>query len=276
MAHPGDSGGMRIGEVLKSARTRQGIDIAEVEERTKIRTKYLRALESEDWDVLPNPAYAKGFLRTYSQMLGLDADAIVDEYVRQVESRLEPGGLLGGVGEPVLEGRRRPANGGPSRLGTLGLVLVGVAAVVGILLVVGLIGGDEGGEGDRRPAAREKAKKDGGKDGGGDKDQEQPAEPKPPQTVSLQLSVNSEVQVCLVGANDSVLIAGQVLSAGTEESFEQPRFLLRFPSGYDRSQFDLTIDGKPGRLPEVTGPAAYVLEPGEKPRAKDPPGEGCP
>jgi cytoskeleton protein RodZ len=274
MNRPGDSDGMPIGEVLKSARTRQGIEMAEVEERTKIRTKYLRALESEDWDVLPSPAYAKGFLRTYAQLLGLDADAIIDEYVRQVESRLEPGGLLG-VGEPVLEGRRRPADGPPSRFGTIGLVLLGVVAAAAILLVVGVIGGedDEGGR-DGRPGVREKGKKDGGKSREGDK--EKPAAPKPAEPVALQLSVNSGVQVCLVGADDKVLIASQVLSAGTEESFEQPRFLLRFPSGYDRSQFDLTLDGKPARLPEVTGPAAYVIEPGAPPRPRDPPGEGCP
>jgi hypothetical protein len=78
MARPDEGGGMRIGEVLKGARTRQGLDIGTVEERTKIRTKYLRALEAEDWERLPSPAYAKGFLRTYSNLLGLDADAIVD------------------------------------------------------------------------------------------------------------------------------------------------------------------------------------------------------
>ncbi len=85
MAHPEDRGQMRIGEVLKRSRTRQGIEIRDVEERTKIRTKYLRALESEDWDLLPDPAYAKAFLRTYAQLLGLDADAIGDAYRRQVE-----------------------------------------------------------------------------------------------------------------------------------------------------------------------------------------------
>ena len=93
---------MRIGEVLKRSRTRQGIEIADVEERTKIRTKYLRALESEEWDVLPSPAYAKGFLRTYAQLLGLDADAIVDEYRRQVESELPAGPPLR-LGEPDFD-----------------------------------------------------------------------------------------------------------------------------------------------------------------------------
>ncbi|MEO8092294.1 MAG: helix-turn-helix domain-containing protein [bacterium] len=85
MSNPEDRGQMRIGEALKRSRTAQGIEIREVEERTKIRTKYLRALESESWEALPDPAYAKAFLRTYAQVLGLDADALVGAYRRQVE-----------------------------------------------------------------------------------------------------------------------------------------------------------------------------------------------
>ena len=88
MADQGRGSGLPIGEVLKRARTRQKVDIRTVEEQTKIRTKYLRALENEEWDVLPGPAYAKGFLRTYAQFLGLDGDALVDEYRRTVESSL--------------------------------------------------------------------------------------------------------------------------------------------------------------------------------------------
>ena len=274
MDGPGESDGMRIGEVLKSARTRQGIEMRDVEDRTKIRTKYLRALESEDWDVLPSPAYAKGFLRTYSQLLGLDADAIVDEYVRQVESQLEPGHPLR-VGDAVLEGRRRPTDRPPSRLSPLALVAAGVAIAAAIFLVIGVIGGDDddGGE-DVRPAAQGKAKEGKGEGKGQRKDDDKPARAQGP--VALHLSVRSDVQVCLVGAEDNVLIAGQVLTAGTEENFQQPRFLLRFPSGFDRSQFDLTLDGKAARLPETSGAAAFAIEPGARPRALEPPGQGCP
>ena len=86
MATRDEATGLPIGEVLKRARTRRKVDIHTVEEQTKIRTKYLRALENEEWDVLPGRAYAKGFLRTYAQFLGLDGDALVDEYRRTVES----------------------------------------------------------------------------------------------------------------------------------------------------------------------------------------------
>ena len=86
MATRDEADGLPIGEVLKRTRTRRKLDIRTVEERTKIRIKYLRALENEEWEVLPAPAYAKGFLRTYAQFLGLDGDALVDEYRRTVEA----------------------------------------------------------------------------------------------------------------------------------------------------------------------------------------------
>ena len=56
------------------------IDISEIEVETKIRAKYLRALENEEWDLLPGPTYVKSFLRTYAEALGLDGRLLVEEY----------------------------------------------------------------------------------------------------------------------------------------------------------------------------------------------------
>jgi cytoskeletal protein RodZ len=69
-----------IGSSLRDARTRQELDFPELEERTKIRSKYLRALEDERFDILPAPTYVKGFLRSYAEALGLDGQPFVDEY----------------------------------------------------------------------------------------------------------------------------------------------------------------------------------------------------
>jgi len=69
-----------IGTTLKDARLRQGLDFPELEQSTKIRPKYLRALEDERFDVLPAPTYVKGFLRSYAEALGLDGQPFVDEY----------------------------------------------------------------------------------------------------------------------------------------------------------------------------------------------------
>ena len=74
-----------IGSTLREARMRARIDISEVETRTKIRAKYLRAIENEEWDLLPGPVYVKSFLRTYGDYLGLDSRMLIDEYKRRYE-----------------------------------------------------------------------------------------------------------------------------------------------------------------------------------------------
>jgi cytoskeleton protein RodZ len=69
-----------IGNSLREARLRQGFELPRVEADTKIRAKYLRALEEEHFEVLPGDTYVKGFLRTYAEFLGLDGQLYVDEY----------------------------------------------------------------------------------------------------------------------------------------------------------------------------------------------------
>jgi cytoskeleton protein RodZ len=69
-----------IGNSLREARLRQGFELPRVEADTKIRAKYLRALEDERFEVLPGDTYVKGFLRTYAEYLGLDGQLYVDEY----------------------------------------------------------------------------------------------------------------------------------------------------------------------------------------------------
>src|ERR1700757_241941 len=69
-----------IGNSLRDARLRQGLDFPQVELATKIRGKYLRAIEEEQFDVLPAGTYVKGFLRAYAEFLGLDGQLYVDEY----------------------------------------------------------------------------------------------------------------------------------------------------------------------------------------------------
>ena len=70
---------------------RAQIDITEVEAATKIRAKYLRALENEEWDLLPGPTFVKTFLRTYGEYLGLDARLLVEEYRQRYERPSDAG-----------------------------------------------------------------------------------------------------------------------------------------------------------------------------------------
>lgn len=69
-----------IGSSLRDARTRRGLELSQIERDTRIRPRYLEALEDERFDLLPGEAYAKGFLRTYANFLGLEGERFVDEY----------------------------------------------------------------------------------------------------------------------------------------------------------------------------------------------------
>jgi hypothetical protein len=69
-----------IGSSLRTAREHRQLPLSDVERATNIRSKYLAALEEEQFDVLPGTAYVKGFLRTYADFLGLDGATFVDEF----------------------------------------------------------------------------------------------------------------------------------------------------------------------------------------------------
>jgi len=66
-----------LGELLRATREAKGVSLAEVEEATKIREKYLAALEAEEFDVLPGEVYVRGFLRNYAIYLGLDPNDVL-------------------------------------------------------------------------------------------------------------------------------------------------------------------------------------------------------
>ena len=116
-----------IGASLREARLRQSLDFPELEERTKIRPKYLRALEDERFDILPAPTYVRGFLRSYAESLGLDGQPFVDEY----NSRFAIGedeAPLRARQAPVTRSRERQAR--ESRIAVLALLAIAVATAL--------------------------------------------------------------------------------------------------------------------------------------------------
>ncbi|MGI8750480.1 MAG: helix-turn-helix domain-containing protein [Thermoleophilaceae bacterium] len=139
-----------IGDTLREARMRQRLDVADVEERTKIRAKYLRALENEEWGLLPGPTFVRTFLRTYAEAVGLDPHVLVEEYRaehdEEEDSEPQPQPLASSRGLPRV-GAPRPGRGRPRAPGPPGpIVLLGgvVAVILVFLVVLGLVGGDDG------------------------------------------------------------------------------------------------------------------------------------
>jgi cytoskeleton protein RodZ len=118
-----------IGNSLREARLRQQLDFPEIEQATKIRGKYLRALEDEQFDVLPAQTYVKGFLRSYAEYLGLDGQLYVDEY----NSRF----VVGEEEAPARPRRSAPPQprGVQVQSRVVLLTLLGIAAVTALVIV---------------------------------------------------------------------------------------------------------------------------------------------
>src|SRR3954451_8168245 len=128
-----------IGETLREARMRRRIDIAEVESATKIRAKYLRALENEDWGLLPGTTFVKTFLRTYADYLELDSRSLVEEYKQRYErpahGELAPFAGLGGPRSRPQRHRRRRSR---AAFGPAAVVIGGVILLLAAFYALGV------------------------------------------------------------------------------------------------------------------------------------------
>ena len=133
---------MHIGRSLRQAREGRGLDLDTAEHETRIRAKYLRALEAERFELLPGGVYTRAFLRGYAEFLGLDGDRLVDAYSARFP---EP--------EPSLEPESSPL---PRPLVSRGLKTVAVAlssvAVLGLL--AWRLGSNQHGSGPMPPIAQ--------------------------------------------------------------------------------------------------------------------------
>lgn len=230
-----------IGETLREARMRQRLDIADVEERTKIRAKYLRALENEEFGMLPGPTFVKTFLRTYAEALGLDPHVLVEEYrtVHEREDDLE----MQPLGPPAVAGRDR--RHGP-RLGPGSLVLVALAAVVAALVAIGLAS-DDGGDGEQasRPESTQTETK------------AQPApEPAAPRRVSLRIVPATPTYVCVDrGPGTDVLFEDTIDSAQT---FRGKRIRVNL----GKRDVRLTMNGEQVEVTPGPDPVGFAFTPG--------------
>jgi cytoskeleton protein RodZ len=241
-----------IGEHLRRARSARGIDLEQVEERTKIRVRYLRAMEEERWEQLPGAAYARAFLRTYGGFLGLDPEALVDDYRRVHEPQQpEPDAEVRQIALPERRGIRLPGRMPevPEARGRT-IAAIGVAAVLAILLVLGLTQGsdDEGApSGETDPAA------------GSPTDSGAPAEELEPSRVSLELRATGTVWVCVVDQRDRALVEGVTLAPGEEEGPLEAR-ALKFTLG--NGQVEMNANGDELPIPQAAEPLGYRVTAG--------------
>ncbi|HSI79555.1 MAG TPA: helix-turn-helix transcriptional regulator [Solirubrobacterales bacterium] len=237
----------RIGDTLRQARESRGIDLDEVARVTKIRPRFLAALEAEQWDALPGRAYVLGFLRTYAEYLGLDPTPLSEQLGRELD-RIAP---LEAPPEPVVQQGTLPQGRWRGVGVRLAAVLVAVAAVAAAL-VIALGGGEDQPESASPPPAPAP--------------EEEPAEPEPevtapepaePERVSVELEATGTVWVCLVSAGGEALVEGETLATGeTRGPFEARRVLMSLGN----HEVELTANGEPVELPPSPDPIGLELD----------------
>jgi len=235
-----------IGSTLRETRMRQRIDITDMEVRTKIRAKYLRALENEEWDLLPGPTYVKSFLRTYAEALGLDPKLLVEEYKLRHEG-LETGDLhpIRPPNQRERDRRRRsePPRGVPRWAG-IGLVLL---LILGALFLIGRNSEDDQPESAAREAPAETTEQRG------ETTTVKEAPPAKPKTVRLTVAPTAAVWVCLENAKGDRLIPGEVVAAGSTRTFRSRRFRITIGNGSVRFR----ANGKAFQPPQSAAPQGF-------------------
>jgi cytoskeleton protein RodZ len=229
-----------VGSILREARNRRKVELSEVEAATRIRFRYLRAIEDEEWDVLPGGVYTRGFIRTYASFLGLDGDRLVSDYRESVEpwhrsaeaAQPHPGGGGG--------------SGGPRGVALIGLVVFGVIAVA-VIVIVAIPSGEGGGGGPARH--RQEVAPEA-------KPQTEPTLPVKA-GVTVELTASAEVWACLLNADGKPLVDGLILEAGAEEGpFHSDSFTVSFGNG----EVKMLIDGREAEIPATSSPVGYAID----------------
>ena len=227
---------------------RAKIDINEVETRTKIRAKYLRAIENEEWGLLPGDVYVKSFLRTYSEYLGLDSRQLIDDYKRRYErpsdNELRPITPLG----RERERHRQPRGPLIPPWVLIGVVLVGIVVALYFLGIKGKGGSTTPTTTQATtPPPRHKA-----------------THHRAPRTrtvasrVKLQLVPTGAVYVCLVDGTGKKLIPGEIFNVGqTIPVKTSSKLLLTLGNASVR----MKVNGVSVTVPSTGSPVGFDLTP---------------
>jgi cytoskeleton protein RodZ len=240
-----------IGATLRDARMRAKIDINEVETSTKIRAKYLRAIENEEWGLLPGDVYVKSFLRTYGDYLGLDSRQLIDDYKRRYERPSD------NDQRPIMPpGRERDRQSrGPRGPLVPPWALIGVV-LVAVVVALYFLGRNKGATPTtsnpthiatgrtHKPPARHRTSTT-------------PIKPAPT-TVRLQLIPTGDVYVCLVDGKGKRLIPGEIFNVGqTIPAKTSSKLMLTLGN----AAVKMKVNGASVTVPSTGSPVGFELLP---------------
>lgn len=222
---------------------RQRLDIGDVESRTKIRAKYLRALENEEFGMLPGPTFVKTFLRTYAEALGVDAHLLLDQY-RSIHERGDELEHLQPLGPPAAAGRERRRRGRPGPIPLLGAALL--AVVVALVIIGSSDDADPARKADREPGREPKTTPD--------VREKQPREPAT--RVRLTITPVTPTYVCLDRGEGTDVVFESTLEQA--RSFRAKR--LRVNLG--KTDVRLRVNGRVVEVEPGPDPVGFDLRPG--------------
>jgi cytoskeleton protein RodZ len=264
-----------IGNTLAEARTRRGVDLDEVHAATGIRPRYLRAIEEEDWNALPEEFYARSFVRKYAEFLGVDPDPLVDEYRRQRGTS----GSAGAPTSPFARTNSRRADALRRRRKRqavyvwIGTGLLAAAIVVAIVLIASGGGSESGGGknastgGGANTGKGAKGAKGNGNGGGaqgkgGGKQSGGKSTPggagAAATTVALTIEPTAEVWACVLDAKGKPLVDGATLSPGESVG---PFHSKGYTAAFGNGQVDVKVNGKRAATPDTPSPMGFTVTP---------------
>ncbi|MHB0867075.1 MAG: helix-turn-helix domain-containing protein [Thermoleophilia bacterium] len=251
-----------IGTTLRDARIRRDISLQQAEDETKVRIKYIQAMENEDFDIMPGGTYVKGFLRTYAEYLGVDFQLLLDEYNERYGSGDHREHMIQPAKATKVEAAPRSSKSQKNR----NYILVAIIAIAIIAVLAYLGVGNSSSSAppfittvETTATARTSATATA--------PAEAAARTVPTQTQSETLSslvvssttTDNWVEVHRGSATGEVVWAG-TLAAGESKSFDQtelgaPKVWLTLGSA---AGLEVSVNGKPQKVPETVG-AVFVI-----------------
>jgi hypothetical protein len=257
-----------IGPTLREARMRARIDITEVEEATKIRAKYLRAIENEEWNLLPGSTFVKSFLREYADYLGLDSRLLVEEfklrYDRPSEHELAP--IAPNLGRRDRRGGGGGGGGGVAIAPRWAITGVLVLVLLVALWAVGSLGGSGGGDATAPSHGTTTSTTGAATTTQGHAKTTRHTTPAAASGLaSVRLLPTGTVYVCLVDQDGKVLIHGATFTAGQRVPVYRAKS-MRITLG--NAQATLRVNGRAVPLKPSASAISYTLTPtGARPLA---------
>ena len=244
------------------------MDLEEVHAATGIRARYLRAIEEEDWEALPEDFYARSFIRKYAQFVGVDPEPLVEEFRRQTgtsgrgaDAPTSPFAKTNSRKAEALRRRR-------ARQGAYVWVAAGalaVAVIVAILLLLSSGGGEGGSKGSQKAGGNGNGKgakeahggkgKSGAKGRGGESSASHRLHKRT--EVALAIEPTAEVWACVLDAEGKPLVDGQTLAAGeTAGPFHARSYTAAFGNG----SVAVKVDGKHVATPDTPSPMGFTVD----------------